>query len=543
MELLHNNIEIPSRWPPEHAETTLDKPLPVPYLEKKPPVINIALGRQLFVDDFLIAETDLRRECKNPVIGTQPVFQPETALEMNDGYCPCACPFGDGLFYDDQAGKFKMWYHAGWFDGIAYAESDDGVHWKRLHQLDPSRADDRVIPHEFGAMRDGAAVWLDYAATDPGERYKMLVFYRQFDVEVKYYHRKPKHRHDVPGSVPPVERTVLYKSANGIDWQEVGETGHCGDNSHFFHNPFRKKWVFSLRTFSSLDCRIRTRGYFETDDFFAGRRWLPEDVAFWSRTDIYDAPDTNLGYYTQLYGLDATPYESLMLGVYSVFMGPPNSVCEILGMPKINDLKLGYSRDGFHWSRPTHGDFIASSRKKGTWDYGYMHAVNGGCCVVGDEIFFYYSCFSGASPQFGTHKYAGGNLGLAKLRRDGFACLRDDGKGGSVTTEKLAFSGDRLFINCVSPDGSVGVEILDSEGRTIEGFSADDCIPLSVDSTRVRVEWKKSSLADLQGKTIRLRFRLHNAELYSFWITGNAEGRSGGYMAAGGPGFNQGRDS
>ncbi len=75
-----------------------------------------------------------------------------------------------------------------------------------------------------------------------------------------------------------------------------------------------------MRTFSTLDSRVRVRGYYETDDLFAGKDWKAEDVSFWSRTDIYDRPDPDLGYYTQLYNLDAVGYESVhawhVLGLY-----------------------------------------------------------------------------------------------------------------------------------------------------------------------------------------------------------------------------------
>ncbi len=44
-----------------------------------------------------------------------PVLFPQTDVELNHGYCPVAAPFDDGLFYDEDAGCFKLWYHAGWF--------------------------------------------------------------------------------------------------------------------------------------------------------------------------------------------------------------------------------------------------------------------------------------------------------------------------------------------------------------------------------------------------------------------------------------------
>ena len=55
MERLYNNIQLPDVWPPKNKETTLDQPLEVPYLSQKPDTIDIRVGRQLFVDDFLIA--------------------------------------------------------------------------------------------------------------------------------------------------------------------------------------------------------------------------------------------------------------------------------------------------------------------------------------------------------------------------------------------------------------------------------------------------------------------------------------------------------
>ncbi len=40
---------------------------------------------------------------------------------------------------------------------------------------------------------------------------------------------------------------VLSVSPDGIHWTELGTTGHAGDRSTFFYNPFRRVWVFSLR--------------------------------------------------------------------------------------------------------------------------------------------------------------------------------------------------------------------------------------------------------------------------------------------------------
>ncbi|SEO03212.1 hypothetical protein SAMN04488134_103170 [Amphibacillus marinus] len=531
-----------NQWPPQYQEKTLDKPLAVPYLQERPAAIDIKIGRQLFVDDYLIDSHDLERVYPEPELCEQVIFEPKTPLEMNDGYNPCATPFNDGLFYDDQDQKFKMWYHAGWFNGVGYAESQDGINWTRLKELYPERESESVIPIGPGQIRDGAAVWLDYHASEKDERYKLLVFFREFDFEINHYHKKPKHSHDIPGSIPPTERAVLFKSANGIDWTEVTDVGPCGDNTGFFYNPFTKKWVFSLRTFSSLDSRIRTRGYYETEHFFKGANWTAENISFWSRTDIYDMPDEQMGYYTQLYDLTAVPYESIMLGVFNVFMGPPNNVSGIRKQPKICDLKLGYSRDGFHFSRGDYANFISSSREEGTWNYGYAHAVNGGCIVVEDELYFYFSCFSGQSPKFGSHKYAGGNLGLAKLRRDGFAYLTDQGKTGQLLTQPLTFAGSHLFVNVDSSTGQLLAEVVNERGEVISGFSKSDCLPVTADSTKQELAWKEHTLAELSDQSVRIRFYLDHAQLYAFWVSDSSLGHSGGYLGGGGPSAYQGRD-
>src|SRR5881275_1739281 len=109
--------------------------------------IPIDVGRQLFVDDYLIAQTTLQRSFHKPRLhDASPVLKPETPLEMNNGRCPLACPFQDGLFYDPREKLYKIWYHAGWFDGTAYAYSEDGIKWTRPN-LDVEPGTNRILPY------------------------------------------------------------------------------------------------------------------------------------------------------------------------------------------------------------------------------------------------------------------------------------------------------------------------------------------------------------------------------------------------------------
>ena len=62
---LYNGIVLPKEWPPNYGPSDYGKynrqPMPVPYLDAPPVVIPIDVGRQLFVDDFLIKQTTLQR--------------------------------------------------------------------------------------------------------------------------------------------------------------------------------------------------------------------------------------------------------------------------------------------------------------------------------------------------------------------------------------------------------------------------------------------------------------------------------------------------
>ena len=219
------------------------------------------------------------------------------------------------------------------------------------------------------------------------------------------------------------------------------------------------------------------------------------------------------------------------------------------GVPKLMDLELGYSRDGFQFSRPDRTPFLASSRRSGDWNRAYLHAAGGVCVVVGDELRFYFAGFSGESPALGPGQegdrginryrmYAGASTGLATLRRDGFAAMAAEDEPGSLTTRPLSFSGAHLFVNAACADGELCVEVVDERGEVVPGYRAADCVPLAGDSTRRRMVWRGAgSLARLAGRPVRFRFHLRRGALYAFWVSRSPRGESSGYVAGGGPGF------
>ena len=508
--------------------------LPINYTQPKPEIYSIDIGRQLFVDNFLIHETSMIKTFHQAKKSEHsPVLSPETSTEMDNGECPVAAPFNDGVWWDPKDSLFKMWYHAGWMRGTGLATSEDGINWIRP-TLDVVPGTNLVLVNRDGYRRDGCCVWLDHSTHNPEERFKMFQFFRD--------------GHNA-------EIGEIYSSADGIHWGEPTTTGILGDNSTFFYNPFTKKWVYSIRTprshsskYDSNIHHIRTRSYREHADFFEGSQWNVEDISLWAWSDYLDLPDPSIGDEPQLYDINANAYESLMLGLFAIYQGPHNEIAERKGIPKTNDLKVAFSRDGFHWDRESRKPFIGSERADGSWDKGYIHAAGGTCLVVGDELYFYYGAWSGVSPNLkgsmvGSHRranamYAGGSTGLATLRRDGFASM-DSGNTTSVLTTKLVtFNGRYFFVNCNAINGSLKIEILDENGDLIQPFSADKCDLVNSDSTKKQITWLEiNDLSSIQGTKVRFRFYANNTKLYSFWVSNTSKGESGGYLSAGGPGI------
>lgn len=509
--ILHNGIISPDKVGEvlpdcyRHRPSFCVSPHTPGYLLRKPAVIPIDCGRQLFVDDFLIEYTELQREFFSPrPVGKGPVLAPETALELNSGICPVAAPFKDGAFYDAADRKFKLWYQAGWFGTIAYAESSDGIHWERI----PIRqGTNSVLPFRRDRVRDGACVWLDQESQD--ERFKMYLFTR--DSAKREY-------------------SELRISADGLTWSRPVELMPGGDTSSFFYNPFRNRWVMSVRRIYQDGAYLyRYRSYREADSFM-GLAECKEEF-FWQSADAEDQRDSVYDCDPQLYSLDCVAYESLLLGMYQIYKGPHNLIAEKLARPKRCDLYLGFSRDGLQFSRENRTPFLAGTGSDGDWNEGYIHPA-GGLCIVNDEsLYFYFGAWSGVSPRLGRHMYAGGSTGLAELRRDGFAALTTKGMG-QIVTPVVRFTGEDLWVNASCK--ALRAEVRSCENLPLEGLSFEDCLYEPIDSVKKLVRWKRQELfKKAAGQPVRIAFEISDGALYSFWVAHNAQGASGGYLAAG----------
>lgn len=480
-------------------------------------------GRQLLMDSTLIRDCNLKKVYHHPdYYLLNPILKAEKEWEFNAMGDPYAAPFSGGVWYDEIDRIYKMWYSAGGKKELGlitcYAESMDGKHWVKP-VLDVVAGTNIVDTLEH----DCVSVLLDKFESDPSKRYKMFLveFNSRYTVSMK-----------------------LKYSADGIHWgKTVALSGEIYDRCAAYYDPFRQEYVLSLKTMTEkgrsrnflsgkdpeLLVSLAHRTYDQTSDKY---------IRYWFSADEDDPRNPDFPTIRpQIYNHEAMPYESLMLGYFSVWQGPENKDCDQLNIQKRNEVLIGWSKDGFHWNRENKQPFISVDSDRNAWNAGNVQSTAGNPLIVGDSLYFYVSGRYNSKPVHDSN-FA---TGLAMLRRDGFMSVQAGNREGYLTTIPFVAESKHLFVNAAVLSGKLLVEVLDEKGNSIEGFTKKDVLPVKhLDSTCKPVSWKKhTDISLLTGKTISLRFYLTNGDLYSFWLSSSESGKSGGYTAGGGPGLDK----
>ena len=307
----------------------------------------------------------------------------------------------------------------------------------------------------------------------------------------------------------------------------------------------------------------------------------------WVSADSADPPNPTVGdkFPPELYNVDGANYESVNLLFLAIFRGFGGGGDRTTG--ELNELHLGYSRDGFGIHRPTTPNatrtaFLQPSWPEATWHHTNVQSVGGGLVLADDDTLRIYVSSRSGLPHTGevmangqAHS-PGGNrtFGFATLRRDGFVSADDTGQlsaphgctkdscrvagPGILLTRPIVFDAQlvHLFVNVkIRHGGFFQVEILE-KNRSLTAFSSVQSIVGSLpaqqtvhntsgfSSTRARVSWAGAdNLTAVAGRPIQLRFILSGVSLYSFWLAESEHcGESRGWLGAGGPGATRGRD-
>ena len=441
-----------------------------------------------------------KRPC-NPLFAEEAYAEPPKAWEARyDNVYPC-------VVYDAAENLFKCWYKCFIRDpdsdsappgqraskayegrdreeGLLYAVSGDGVHWRKpalgLIDFDGSRDNNIVMRRSTHGLHAGGVLH-DAREPDPARRYKFL-------------HRNAEAR-----------RMATCFSADGIRWSQPvlwREHDAVGDtHNNAIWSTRLQKYIGITRGWSD---GIRTVLRCESDDFVAWTR--PHEVM---RGD---------GEHDQIYSMPIMEYAGLYIGLPAIFhKGDPDAADW-----DTVDTELAWSADSIRWTRVSPGQPLIprgeGSYPNGDYDCGCIYAAMP--LLREDKVWLYYGGSNGLH-----NNWRESSLNLATLPRDRFAALApaDPARHALLTTAPLILS-ERLSVNAdVDAGGSLRARLLDSAGGVLPGCDFADAVPLRRGGLDCELRWQDRVGAGWQGRAVRLQLSLDRAKLFAINAAAMAE--------------------
>lgn len=475
--------------------------------------IEIGSRLELLVDDHLIDSTRgaLRLQLHQPV-RREIVFKTDAPWEGNaSGY---QSVFQDGKLY-------RMYYrglhyrHSGppaqalpdhpW--NLCYAESDDGLHWRRpklgLCEFNGSRDNNIILtPETLKEVRGDpahSAVLLDANPDCPADaKYKVIVLGKGG----LYALKSGDGVRFTLMSKEPIITEGAFDSQNLVFWDPLRA------EYREYHRGF-KDGVRDIMTAASKDI-LRFPKPQWLDHSGAGAEHLYTNQI----QPYYRAPHIFLGFpmrYSDR-GWSEPTFD---------LPGLDERLTRAKSHPRygtaVTDAVLISSRDGLKFHRWGEAFIRPGPRERHSWVYG--------------DNFVFWGMFETKSSVedapneislLATESYWEGTYTTVRrytLRIDGFASARAPLAGGELVTKPVRFEGGNLALNvATSGAGGVQVEIQDLDGKPVPGYALADCPAIFCDRLQKIVRWKGrgGDVRELSGKPVRLRFALKDADLYSF---------------------------
>jgi hypothetical protein len=477
--------------------------------------IDIGTRRELFVDQHLIDRLEgVRLQLHRP-LRREVVFRTDAPWEGNGSAYQSVFQDGD---------RFRIYYRGGHhpnskayqtnknsWETLCLAESKDGIHWTRpelgIVEFQGSTKNnlilDEAMVRDIGGSPAHTAVFKDTNPDCPDqELYKIVIvgskprgLYLMVSADGIRFQLK---------SNKPFTTAGAFDSQNLMFWDSVGEV------YREYHRSF-DKGVRGIMTAASQDAGS-----------FPKPQWIEypgaaEQALYTNQVQpYYRAPHIFMGFpmryndrgwsksMTELPGLEGRRFRAEQHPRYGT---------------TVTDAAFMTSRDGVTFHRWGEAFIRPGPARKDTWVYGdnfvFWGMVQTKSHLEGapDEISLYATegYWEGAHTSF--RRYT--------LRLDGFVSAQAPLSGGALVTKPLTFDGSQLEINfSTSAAGSVRVEIQDAADKPIPDFTLDDCQVQFGDQIDRVVSWKSGTdVSQLAGKTVRLKFVLKDADLYSFQFT------------------------
>jgi hypothetical protein len=130
---------------------------------------------------------------------------------------------------------------------------------------------------------------------------------------------------------------------------------------------------------------------------------------------------------------------------------------------------------------------------------------------------------SACTEEHGYKSRGTGSILTYRLRRDGFVYLQGGEPAGRIGTRALYWRGGEAELNTQCFDGgAVRAQVTDIDGKPLDGYRFDDCMPLAGDDTAWTPTWRSDkTLRQQAGRLLRLEVELADARLYA--VRGNFE--------------------
>ncbi len=421
------------------------------------------------------------------------------------------------------ADLFRMYYR-GFHHGsgeqalgepMCYAESKDGISWEKpdleLFEFEGSAANNIVLGGDLGKF-PATPKWHGALGTDLRWRGDFVPFidsrpgvaanarYKALIRGCRGYHQIADRRWDY-GLYP-------FQSPDGLNWTLLSDKpvitrGKFDSQNLGFWDAAHQRYVAFCRDISGQAEFRFTKGrdteFVAMDSIRGVRVAFSDDFIQWTDPVLVQYHDEAI---RQLYTNAVQTYvraPHLLIAFPTEFFAD-GSQTEPVFMS---------SRDGgasFHrWQGPLIPRDAPFERDGNRSNYMAQGAILGN----ERELFVY-----------ATEGYSDGEKRLRRFvyRVDGFVSARSGNSGGAVITHPLVFDGKELFLNYAAKQGgSLCVEIQDADGQAIAGLGEADSVPMTGDAIEQAVQWKgRESLQALEGQSVRVRFVIQNADLYSF---------------------------
>lgn len=481
--------------------------------------VKLGSRRELFIDrsliDQLSGKAELRLHHPTP---KEIAITFEKPWEGNaSGY---ATVFQDGEIY-------RMYYRGHRYilappplrqaqsEVVCYAESRDGIHWEKpnLGLFDfPPTADnsgntDNNILWRGGHETHNFAPFKDTNPECPRDQLYKAV-----------------------GGTTSSHGLLTFQSPDGIHWSKLSTEpvvtkGAFDSHNTVFWDAPQQRYCMYMRYFSEGDFKgLRSIGMSYSSDF---RKWTepvglsyqdspPQQMYTNQIAPYYRAPHLLLGFPTRFVSRPLTQHAKSLepTKTRAQFAAAIRDSGAYTGA-EVTDSLLMASRDGVTFHRWDEAFLRPGPENEGRWIYGDNYQSYG--------LFETRPETPGAPNEISLHFNEGSwrdeshRLRRYTIRLDGFVSLHGALAGGELVTKPLTFTGKKLVLNyATSAAGNVRVEIQNSDGTPIPGFSLNEADELFGDSTEQVVSWGGRTDVSAANKDVRLRFVVSDADVFSY---------------------------